>query len=120
MPLPSVFDQLDRLFDELIRRPWGAPSRAVLPAELREVEDGWIIEIPAQGLRANDLQVHVQGRRVTIEGYRRHQERRRHAAGWSEVALIRTVTLPADADPDRIDATVNGSHLTIHVRRRQP
>jgi HSP20 family protein len=120
MPLPTVLDQIDRLFDELIRRPWGGPTRSVQPAELREVEDGWVIEIPAQGLRASDFHVHVEGRRLTVEGHRRQQERRRHAAEWSEVSLYRTVTLPADADPDRIDATVNASHLTIHVRRRQP
>ncbi len=120
MPLPTVFDQIDRLFDELIRRPWGGPARSVLPAALREVEDGWVIDIPAEGLRADDFQVHVAGRLLTIEGHRRRQERRGRAAGWSEVALHRTVTLPADADPEHIDATVNSTHLTIHVRRRQP
>jgi HSP20 family protein len=124
MRLPSVLDELDRLFDELIRRPWGATVRQLVPTEFREVKDGWIVELPVEGLEAADLQVEVQGRRLTVSGqHRRQQEGRHTAVGWSrteDVSLHRTITLPPAADPDDIEAKIEGSTLTIHIRRRHP
>ncbi len=123
MPLPSVLDEIDRLFDELIRRPWGS-NRQLVPAEVREVEDGWLVQLPIPGLSAADLQVHVQGNRLTISGQRR-QARERHSKGtWTQtseqVTFDRTIALPPGADPETIDAKVEGSTLSIHIHRRKP
>ncbi len=78
MPLPSVFDEIDRLFDELVRRPWGIASRRLVPAEIREVEDGWIVELPVEGVRAADLKVDVHGSQLTVAGHRHEQRELRH------------------------------------------
>jgi HSP20 family protein len=125
MALPSVLDEIDRLFDELIRRPWGSPTRELVPAEMREVEDGWRIELPVEGMRAADLKVEVQGRRLTILGKRRQEKEHRYGrTGWTrtqqEVAFQRTFTMPQDIDRDEIEAKIEGSTLTIYVRRRRP
>jgi HSP20 family molecular chaperone IbpA len=125
MALPSVVDEINRLFDELIRQPWGAVPRQLSPASLREVEDGWLVEIPVEGLRAEDLKVEVHGRRLTVLGHRRSEQERRHGtSGWSrsqrEHTLHQTVTLPAEADPDDLEARIEGAHLTVHIRRRTP
>lgn len=119
MALPSVLDEIDRLFDELHRR-WGVSARQLVPAAVREVEDGWIIELPVEGLRAGDLRVEVQGRRLTITGYRWRQHTHRHrGTAWShETSLHQTIALPADADPDSVEAKIEGDRLTIHVRKR--
>jgi HSP20 family molecular chaperone IbpA len=125
MPLPSILDQIDQLFDELVHRPWGTAARQLVPAELREVKDGWVVELPVQGLRAADLTVQVEGRRLVIRGHRRHEQEQRHGEkGWSrtqqETSLHRTITLPTAADPDAIEASVEDSTLTIHIGRREP
>jgi len=124
MALPTVIDEIDRLFDELVRRPWGAASRQLVPAEFRAVKDGWVVELPVQGMRAKDLTVEVHGRRLTIHGHRRQEQEQRHGqAGWSrtqqEMSLHRTIHLPDEVDPDNIEANVEGSTLSIHVRRRK-
>ena len=123
MPLPSVFEEIDRLFDELIHRRWGARPRQLVPAQFREVDDGWVIELPVEGLRPEDLKVEVQGRRLTVAGRRRSEESR--GAGKTgrlrtqqEVSFQQTITLPEAADTESIDAKIEGSTLTIHVRRR--
>jgi len=124
MPLPSVLDEIDRLFDELVRRPWGTTARQVIPAEVHEVEDGWMVRLPVEGLSPADLQVHVQGNQLTISGHRRQAQERRGKTGWThtqrEITFHRAMALPAGADPDNIDAKIENSTLTIHIRRRQP
>ena len=125
MPLPTVLDEIDRLFDELIRRPWGTSSRLLKPTEVRQVEDGWIITLPLEGWSPDDLQLHAQENWLTITGHRRQSREQRHGqTGWSqiqqEVTLHRTIALPAGADPDHIDARIENSTISLHIRRRQP
>jgi HSP20 family protein len=124
MPLPSVIDEIDRLFDELVRRPWGSVARQVVATEVHEVEDGWVVKLPVEGLTADDLQMHVEGHRLTISGHRRQARERRGKAGWTqtehEIAVHRTLALPAEADPENIDAGIEDSTLTLHIHRRQP
>ena len=123
MPLPSVLDEIDRLFDELIRRPWGATARQLVPAQLREVKDGWVVDLPVEGLRAADLKVEVRGRQLTVTGQRRSEAKQQHKGRWTqtqeEVSWYRTIALPAEADPDKVEATVEGTLLSIHVGRRK-
>ena len=125
MALPSVLDEIERLFEELIRRPWASGRRELVPAEVHEVEDGWRVDIPVEGMGAADLKIEVHGRRLTVTGQRSHQrERREGQRAWTrtrqEVAFQRTITLPAGADPDDIDAKIEGSTLAIHIGRRRP
>jgi HSP20 family protein len=125
MALPSVVDEINRLFDELIRRPWGAVPRQLSPASLHEVDDGWVVEIPVEGMRAEDLKVEIQGRRLTILGHRRSEQERRHGtSGWSrsqrEHTLRQTVTLPAEADPEDLEVRIEGTHLIVHIHRHLP
>jgi HSP20 family molecular chaperone IbpA len=125
MALPSLIDEINRLFDELIRRPWGATPRQLSPAAIRDVDDGWIVEIPVEGMRAEDLKVEVHGRRLSVLGHRRSEHERRHSpTGWArsqqEHTLRQTVTLPAEADPEDLEVRIDGAHLTVHIRRRIP
>ena len=123
MPLPSVLDEIDRLFDELVRRPWGAAARHLTPVQLREVKDGWVVDLPVEGLRAADLKVEVAERQLTVSGQRRSgQEQRqggRSTHTQKEVSWYRTIPLPEDANPDAVEASVEGSTLSIHIGRRR-
>lgn len=125
MALPSVLDEIERLFDELIRRPWGSARRELVPAEIHEVEDGWRVEIPVEGMRAADLKIEVHGRQVTVTGrHSRLREQRQGQTAWTrtrqEISFQRTLTLPAGGDPDEIEAKIEGSTLVIHIRRQRP
>jgi HSP20 family molecular chaperone IbpA len=122
--LPSVFDEIDRLFHELIHRPWGSTA-TVVPAQVHEVEDGWLVELPVSGMRAEDLSVDVRGRQVTIRGKRRTEEKQGSSkTGWTvsqrETSFTRALTLPQPAQPGDVDAHVEGSTLKIHIRRHTP
>jgi HSP20 family molecular chaperone IbpA len=122
MPLPSVIDQIERLFDELVRRPWGVPSRHLVPAAVHPTEDGWLVELAVEGMQAHDLRVAVHGRRLTINGHRRSVSGQPGPSGWmrtqQETTFQQTITLPGDPDPESVEAKIEGSTLSIHVRRR--
>lgn len=122
MRLPTLLDEIDRLFDELVRRPWGGPSQASA-ASMRAVEGGWVIEIPSEGLRPQDLRIEVQGRRLVVTGHVHRHGERREATRWGrmeeEVSLHRTILLPEGADVAGIQSTVTGGKLVLRVRRKK-
>lgn len=124
MALPSVVEEIDRLFDELVRRPWST-LRPASPAAVKAVEDGWLIEVPIDGLQAADIEVELRGRRLTIVGARRSEHQQRHggrttARTRQSVSLFRTITLPAEVGPEDIEARVEDATLIVHVRKREP
>jgi len=119
MSLPTVLDEIERLFDELVRRPWGAASRQLTPATFREVKDGWVVELPIEGLRAADLRIEVRGRVLTVLGYRHSQGKARAVQTRRELVVYRTLTLPRDVRPEDVEAAIEDSTLTIHVRRNR-
>jgi HSP20 family protein len=94
-----------------------------VPVQLREVKDGWVVDLPVEGLRAADLKVEVYEHRLTVTGERRSGQEERRGKGWTrtqaEVTWYRTIPLPMDADPDDVEAAVEGSTLSIHIGRRK-
>ena len=123
MALPSVVEEIDRLFDELVRRPWSR-LRTEAPTAIKTVDDGWLVEVPIDGLEASDLEVELHGRRLTVSGTRRNEHEQRGGRGRvrarEAVSLFRTITLPAEVAPEDIDARVEDTTLVIHVRKREP
>jgi len=121
MSLPSVLDEIDRLFEELVRRPWGSAS-ALVPAAIREVADGWVVELPNPGLAASDIRIDVHGRQLQVSGRRRRQHEHVGPAAWqsrtSEVRLQRSVTVPEEVRVEDVEARVEGDRLLLHIRRR--
>jgi len=124
MALPSVLDEIDRLFDELVHRPWAAASRQLVPVQLREVKNGWIVDVSVEGIRPADLKIEVHERQLTISGQRRSRPQLRHQGEeWTrrlaEVSWYRTIPLPVEANPDDVEASVEGATLSIHIGRRR-
>ena len=118
----SIVDQIDRLFDELVHRRWGTRA-GITPAEVKTVEDGWEIEIPVPGLRAEDIDVHVSGRELWVRGAaRRHAEQRSAAGSWARLSrnlsFTRSFLLPYAVDPNDVSARLEDGVLRIHIRRQ--
>ncbi|MBI3783893.1 MAG: Hsp20/alpha crystallin family protein [Deltaproteobacteria bacterium] len=119
MALPSVIDEIDRLFDELVHRPWGS-STALAPFDLKKVDDGWLLEIHTEGMQAKDISVEVQGRQLIIRGQREQRHASRRWQQRTSAAFFRSITLPVAVRPDEIDVHFENSTLKINIRRHQP
>ncbi|MCX8072397.1 MAG: Hsp20/alpha crystallin family protein [Candidatus Binatia bacterium] len=121
--LLSISEQIDRLFDELVHRRWGTKT-GLTPAQVKTLEDGWQIEIPVPGLKAEEIDVHVAGRELWIRGVSSRQSEHRAGVGsWARmsrnVSLTRYFLLPQTVDPADVDARLEDGVLKIHIRRRE-
>jgi HSP20 family protein len=121
LPL-RLSQEVDRLFDELIYRPWGSPHRPKgeewsPELDLYETEDSFILEVDLPGVKEKEVAVEVEqgdlvlrGRRVcervTEQGnFHRHERR--------EGQFVRRLKLPASVAPDEIRAVFNGGVLRV-------
>lgn len=71
--------------------------------EIERTDDGLRVEVPVAGFKPDEISVTVEDRQLTIEG---RSERRR---------FTRTVVLPDEIDPERIDARVEHGMLTLRL-----
>jgi len=122
LPLPVRLSQeVDRLFDELIHRPWGFSRTAVgtwnPQIDLYETEAAFILEADLPGVQEQDVSVEVdrgdlvlQGRRsftrTTTQGNFYHSERR-------SGNFVRRLRLPASVDQSQIRAEFGQGVLRV-------
>ncbi|NOT53585.1 MAG: Hsp20/alpha crystallin family protein [Deltaproteobacteria bacterium] len=121
-PLPTqLVQEVDRLFDELIHRPWGFRRPAVAmwkpEIDLYETAVAFIVEVDLPGIREEDVEVTVDNGDLVLRGTRtvlrtatqgnfHYQER--HSGDFS-----RRVRLPASVDQTRIHAEVKHGVLRV-------
>jgi HSP20 family protein len=86
-------------------------------ADLEETEDAYVVEVEVPGVRREDIEIDVAGRRVHVRGERKEKER---------VGILRrrerTVgrfsydgTLPGDVQEDAVEAHLDGGVLTVRL-----
>jgi len=121
-PLPvHLVQEVDRLFDELIHRPWGFTRPSVElwnPAvDLYETETAFILEVDLPGIREEDFEVTVDKGDLVLRGTRtvtrtatqgnfHYQERR-------SGSFARRLRLPASVDEAHIRAEVKHGVLRV-------
>jgi HSP20 family protein len=117
------FGRLRRELDEVFER-FGARSLATSrshpfpPVNVYETEDGYVLSAELPGLAREDLDVAVEGPRVTLRGERRIEHprgaslhRRERQAG----TFRRTLELPAALDPEKAQAVYRHGVLLLRL-----
>jgi len=107
--LPS---ELDRLFDEIIHRPWGIPGEMLEwgpSIDLYETPEAFVLEADLPGVKRDDVKVEVDGGYLIIEGSRcfkrnNHDRVRFYYQERRCGEFIRQVALPQPVNQDRIKA----------------
>lgn len=133
----SVLARMDREFDELVRRGWGAGGRAgvalpsamagfVPPVELvRDGEDVVVrLELPGVDVE-RDLSIEVERGKLVISGERRdsHSEQGDEAQGARRVLVRelrygqfrREFALPEGVSPEQVHASYDAGLLDVRV-----
>ncbi len=115
-PALELRREMDRLFNMFLPEvfePLGGPYPA-----LNVWEDGerLVAEAEVPGLALNDLEILVRGNELTIQGSRRGvngddavYHRRERGTG----DFVRHLTLPAEIDADKVEATLKDGVLTV-------
>jgi HSP20 family molecular chaperone IbpA len=110
----------------LRRRACLLAQGGIQPAHLdvSESAEGFTIRAEVPGFTAKELEINVDGRRLTISGKREtHEERKEKKTLYSERCsdhVLRVVDLPADISVDRAKATLKGGVLEFEVPKAVP
>ena len=117
--LPDLHRELDRVFVDVFGR--GA-RRCNYVARLTPAVNLWadaerlVAEVEVPGLNMDDLEITVRGDELTIKGQRKPAARdglEYHLSERGTGQFVRLLTLPAEVDADRVEATLRDGVLTI-------
>ena len=130
--LPTVFgrlrNEIDRLFDDF---SLAAPPRSIFafpaatrfsPAmELTDKKDHYELSLELPGMEEKDIDVECAEGMLTISGEKR-EEAEEKTDGYlvserSYGSFRRQLTLPADVDPERIDAKFSQGVLKLNLKK---
>jgi HSP20 family protein len=122
----SPFAGMEHLYDrmgQLMRATWGDRWRlfhqAWAPlADLRETEDGYVVEMDLPGVKKDDISVELSGNELVVTG-----DLKNGADGQSKRRIRRSghveqrVLLPAPAEADKVTTSLSDGVLTLTVPR---
>ena len=115
---------VSRMLDELTA-DW--PGFAALPADgfstplgdLEELDDAWLLRVELPGVKRDDIDIQLAGRRLVVRAERKETERkgilRRTTRTTGRYYL--EVALPGEVDPDGVEATLDDGVLTVRVAK---
>jgi HSP20 family protein len=114
--LEGIQEQLAQLMQHTAQDGNGVAPFIPL-VDIEETEDAWIVEAELPGVRKEDVNVEVRGSEVAISGEIKERERegilRRRMRKTGEFDYH--VTLPGEADAERIEARLEDGVLTVRI-----
>ena len=131
----SEFQALERSFGRMLSEFWADPFRfspadafdrlAPLPTiDIKNKKNEIVISAEVPGMSAEDVDVEVNDRILTISGEKSESEESREGDSYYSERryghFSRSIELPPEADPDSIEAKVKKGVLTIRVKKSNP
>ena len=125
-----------REFEEFGRRmaPWfgrlereGVPSRTMFdwaPAiDVVEEENAYVVSAELPEVKREDAKVSMTNGILTISGERRKEREEKKGVRYHRVercygSFLRSFTLPDDADPSKVTATMKDGILKVRIEKR--
>jgi HSP20 family protein len=86
-------------------------------ADVEETPEAYLVEIELPGVKRDDIDIEIAGRRISVRGERKEKERvgilrrRERTVG----RLSYEVTLPGDVDEDGVEAHLDEGVLTVRL-----
>jgi HSP20 family protein len=113
-------EELERAFDRAWFGGAGTLTEISPSLDLEEEDDSYVLRVEVPGMSRDDLEVHLEGDQLVIEGERREENKRRRR--MSEIYyghVYRSMTLPQDADPEGIQTRLRRGVLEVTIPRHQ-
>jgi HSP20 family protein len=119
--LSGLHEEIDDLFERFFggdlgtRRTWPGSGRFAPAIESFLKEDKLVVRADLPGIDPKEVDVQVEGDRLTIRGERRqvHEDKNRSYREVTYGRFERTVRLPSGVDPDTVKATYTDGVLEI-------
>ena len=115
-PIGSLREEMENL----ITRFGGNGSGGLMPAlDLTEVDGGYQIKLDVPGMKAEDINIDINGDLVTVTGERKVEKEEKgekfHRVERQFGAFSRTVRLPFAVKEDKVDAQLKEGVLTLKL-----
>ena len=123
-PLPSV-EELRRGLDDLFQRASGSALRragAHPPVNLYETADAYFLTAELPGLGREDLDISIDGNRITLRGERHIDhpaDASLHRAERRAGTFRRTFELPKNIDADKVQAKHRNGVLMVQIPKAE-
>ena len=120
----ELFESLPRVYSrDFLDAFWGGAERArVFPAvDVSEDDARYVVSAELPGVRREDVAVELEAGALTLRGEKKREERdeRRRVVERAYGAFERRVTLPGDADPERVDASFKDGVLIVTIAKSE-
>ncbi|WP_243030883.1 Hsp20/alpha crystallin family protein [Thermus altitudinis] len=115
----SLLEEANRLFEEVLGDFARPVATYVAPADLYETDEALVLEMAVPGLAPEDLEVSLEGSKLTIRGQVKPAEeakvRRYYLQEIPHGSFVRTFTLPVEVDASQAKAEFRHGilHLTL-------
>jgi len=129
----SPFNEINRIRNEIFRifeDPFGFVSQPSTlfegwtpPVDVHEDKDKITVRAELPGMKKEDIEVTVVGDTLTISGERKQEEQKREGETYRSERYLgrfqRSITLPAEVDPNKIQATYKDGVLTVSLNKSE-
>ena len=125
MRMNAFHRDLDRLFKQLqsgFGDPWSLDERSYPALNVWDDGESICAEAEVPGFEMKDIEVTVMGNQLTIKGRREASKKEgatlhRHERFTGE--FVRSLMLPVEVNPDKVDATLKDGVLTLVMPKTQ-
>ena len=119
-PFASLRREMDRVFEDFSRDfGWGPPATADMRIDVSETDAEIKVEAELPGVEEKDVEVVLSDGRLTIKGEKKQEKKEKEKDYYlherSYGSFARTVTLPFDADPNKVKAKFANGVLSLTV-----
>lgn len=118
----AEFERIRGELDQLMRFSGGSTPVGFIPsADVEEAEDGFLIELELPGVKADDVDVELSGRRLSVTGERREKERtgKLRSSTRSVGRFHYELVLPGEIDQNGCEASFDEGVLTVQIPKAE-
>ena len=102
-----------------VARRWASSNERALGVNIREEDDAYVLSALVPGLKAEDLNIQVLEDVLRIESEFKADETEYLMQELPQGSFNRTLRLPADIDPDRVEAKITDGVLTLTLPKAE-
>jgi HSP20 family protein len=120
----SLRQAMDRLFEENFGSPrtWQFGEGQLVPVDVYTTTDDIVVEAILPGVKPQEVEITVEGNTLTIVGDTSSMIPAREGLLLQEIRrgrFVRTLSLPADLEPDKAKATFEDGILTLRIPKAE-
>ena len=119
-------DEVDRLFDQMIHRPWGFTKQLAdwnPSVDLYETVEAFIVEVDLPGVKRDGVKVEVEGQDLILQGERSTEHKQTGVRFYCHERFsgkfTRRMTLPRSVNKDKIEAEFSDGVLRVTLPKSE-